>query len=105
MTLGPRGPVWRAKKYSARSLARRVGSWKVWLYRIERMRRNGPFSLRETKQVHHFDHFLRGSKPNPAPKIVPEEDIAVMSPTGGTTASPKAVMLTHRNLVANALQL
>jgi len=28
-----------------------------------------------------------------------------MSPTGGTTASPKAVMLTHRNLVANALQL
>jgi len=87
------------------SLARRVGAWKGWLYRIERMRRNGPFSLRETNRVHHFDHFLRGSKPNPAPKIVPEEDIAVMSPTGGTTASPKAVMLTHRNLVANALQL
>jgi len=87
------------------SLARRVGAWKGWLYRIERMRRNGPFSLRENGHVHYFDHFLRGSKPNPAPKIVPEEDIAVMSPTGGTTASPKAVMLTHRNLVANALQL
>src|SRR5262249_53146935 len=28
-----------------------------------------------------------------------------LAPTGGTTASPKAVMLTHRNLVANALQL
>jgi long-chain acyl-CoA synthetase len=87
------------------SLARRVGSWKGWLYRIERMRRNGPFRLRENSHVHHFDHFLRGSKPNPAPKVVPEEDIAVMSPTGGTTASPKAVMLTHRNLVANAFQL
>ena len=87
------------------SLARRVGAWKGWLYRIERMRRNGPFSLRENGHVHYFDHFLRGSKPNPAPKIVPEEDIAVMSPTGGTTASPKAVMLTHRNLVANAFQL
>ena len=87
------------------SLARRVGAWKGWLYRIERMRRNGPFRLRENGHVHHFDHFLRGSKLNPAPKIVPEEDIAVMSPTGGTTASPKAVMLTHRNLVANAFQL
>src|SRR5262249_41676646 len=39
------------------------------------------------------------------PSIVPEEDVAVLAPTGGTTASPKAVMLTHRNLVANALQL
>jgi long-chain acyl-CoA synthetase len=87
------------------SLARRVGSWKGWLYRIERMRRTGPFRLRQTNKVHHFDHFLIGSKPNPEPKIVPEEDIAVISPTGGTTASPKAVMLTHRNLVANALQL
>ena len=31
--------------------------------------------------------------------------MAVLAPTGGTTASPKAVMLTHRNLIANALQL
>src|SRR5262249_53489481 len=38
-------------------------------------------------------------------EIVPEEDVAVLAPTGGTTGSPKAVMLTHRNLVANALQL
>ena len=29
----------------------------------------------------------------------------MLAPTGGTTASPKAVMLTHRNLLANALQL
>ena len=32
-------------------------------------------------------------------------EVAVLAPTGGTTASPKAVMLTHRNLVANAIQL
>ncbi|MCI0464902.1 MAG: AMP-binding protein, partial [Gemmataceae bacterium] len=41
----------------------------------------------------------------PAPDIRPDEDVAVLSPTGGTTASPRAVMLTHRNLIANALQL
>ncbi len=29
----------------------------------------------------------------------------MLAPTGGTTASPKAVMLTHRNLLANAMQL
>lgn len=31
-----------------------------------------------------------------------EEDVALLQYTGGTTGSPKGVMLTHRNLVANA---
>jgi long-chain acyl-CoA synthetase len=87
------------------SLADRIAPWKGWLYRIERIRRNGVFSLRETKHIHHFDHFARNSSHSFATRIVPEEDVALMSPTGGTTASPKAVMLTHRNLVSNAFQL
>jgi long-chain acyl-CoA synthetase len=87
------------------SLADRVGPWRGFLYRIERLRRNGPFSLRENHRVHHFGHFLRRGPDNLVPKIVPEEDVAVLAPTGGTTASPKAVMLTHRNLVANAFQV
>jgi len=32
------------------------------------------------------------------------EDWAVLQPTGGTTGTPKAALLTHRNLVANACQ-
>jgi long-chain acyl-CoA synthetase len=87
------------------SLADRVGAWRGFLYRIEGLRRNGPFSLRENHRVHHFDHFLRRGPDKLAPKIVPEEDVAVLAPTGGTTASPKAVMLTHRNLIANAFQV
>jgi long-chain acyl-CoA synthetase len=87
------------------SLADRVTPWKGWLYRIERLRRNGPFSLKEGEHIHFYDHFLRAPASTPSPRIVPEEDVALMSPTGGTTGSPKAVMLTHRNLVANAFQL
>jgi long-chain acyl-CoA synthetase len=87
------------------SLAERMAPWKGWLYRVERVRRNGPLRLREEARVHRFDHLLRGRARCPAPRLVPEEDVAVLAPTGGTTASPKAVMLTHRNLVANATQL
>jgi len=87
------------------SLAPRLAAWRGWLYSVERMRRHGPFRLRDEDHVHPFDQLLRSRPRSLTPKIVPEEDIALMAPTGGTTASPKAVMLTHRNLVANAHQI
>ena len=36
--------------------------------------------------------------------VMPEEDVAVIVYTGGTTGLPKGVLLTHYNLVANAMQ-
>lgn len=87
------------------SLADRLEAWKGWLYRIERLRRNGPLRLRENAHVHSFDHAARGSSNDFHVRIDPQEDVALMSPTGGTTGSPKVVMLTHKNLVANAFQL
>jgi len=36
--------------------------------------------------------------------IDPEEDVAVLQYTGGTTGTPKGAMLTHANLYANAVQ-
>jgi len=40
-----------------------------------------------------------------APEIARDsDDVALFQYTGGTTGMPKAAMLTHRNLVANALQ-
>jgi len=38
------------------------------------------------------------------PFLDPTEDIALFQYTGGTTGIPKAAMLTHRNLVVNAIQ-
>ncbi|WP_027718204.1 long-chain-fatty-acid--CoA ligase [Desulfovirgula thermocuniculi] len=42
--------------------------------------------------------------PAPEIEINPEEDLAVLQYTGGTTGVPKAAMLTHYNLYANTMQ-
>ncbi len=53
---------------------------------------------------HWFQDLLQGASAAP-PKIdVRPEDTAVLLYTGGTTGVPKAAEITHRNVVANALQ-
>lgn len=87
------------------SLTQRMAMWKSFLYRIERLRRNGMLRIREDAHRHRFDHLLMTGPIRESPSLDPADDVAVLAPTGGTTSSPKAVMLTHRNLVANAFQL
>ena len=87
------------------SLAERLAMWKGWLYRLERIRRGGVVRLRDDGKQHLFDNLLAADPLTRGAEVDPFQDVAVLCPTGGTTASPKAVMLTHRNLLANALQL
>jgi long-chain acyl-CoA synthetase len=54
--------------------------------------------------VRRWATLLRAAEEFPTPRGDPSQEVAVLQGTGGTTGVPKAAMLSHRNLLANALQ-
>jgi long-chain acyl-CoA synthetase len=64
-----------------------------------------PSSLELAGNAILWEDFLRSGSPVPDEPINPEEDVAVLQYTGGTTGRSKGAMLTHRNLVANVQQI
>ena len=55
--------------------------------------------------VKRWSQLMRSAGPVPATvQVSPEEDVAAFIYTGGTTGVSKGAMLSHRNLVANAMQ-
>jgi len=51
------------------------------------------------------DALKAGSRSLWAPPTIDSQDLALLQYTGGTTGTAKAAMLTHRNMVANLLQV
>ena len=59
----------------------------------------------DAPDIHHFYEFIK-SEPSSNPNVkVNTDDVVLFQYTGGTTGVPKAAMLTHRNLMANLMQM
>ncbi|MEM2959134.1 MAG: long-chain fatty acid--CoA ligase [Candidatus Jordarchaeaceae archaeon] len=60
----------------------------------------------DLEKIINYHELIEKTPPNPPKiKINPTEDVAVLQYTGGTTGLPKGAMLTHYNILANALQV
>jgi long-chain acyl-CoA synthetase len=55
--------------------------------------------------IYSFRKFFRGASSSEPKVTISPGDLAAFQYTGGTTGLPKAAMLTHRNLIANTLQV
>ncbi|OWK47301.1 long-chain-fatty-acid--CoA ligase [Fimbriiglobus ruber] len=87
------------------SLRDRLPRWERLGYSFIRFQRVGLHSPCHKGHVADFGEALAEADPAaPIERPLPT-DPAYIQPTGGTTGRPKAVLLTHRNLVANAWQL
>ncbi|MFQ5616603.1 MAG: AMP-binding protein, partial [Anaerolineales bacterium] len=80
-------------------LYKRIG---LWFDAKKRASLNPPVSLEDG--MHEYHQILYTHRREPPEIDRSADDLAAIVYTGGTTADPKGVMLSHRNLVANTLQ-
>ncbi len=74
------------------------------LARLAQSRRGERPRVPAETDVSFFHELLREYPPTPPGASLRPADVALLQYTGGTTGTPKGAMLTHRSLVANALQ-
>ncbi|KHG66213.1 long-chain fatty acid--CoA ligase [Thermus sp. 2.9] len=73
------------------------------LYPLKAKRDKLPLGFPKREGFHAFLDLLK--RPPAAPHVAGPEELALLQYTGGTTGISKGAMLTHRNLVANVLQI
>jgi long-chain acyl-CoA synthetase len=99
-TLGPHRPA----RILTCSIAPRLRTVKRLLYRAACLKRTGLLPNQQV-EISDFVAELERMEPVAEPVRVETHRPAYILPTGGTTGRPKAVTLSHANLLANALQL
>jgi long-chain acyl-CoA synthetase len=75
-----------------------------WFYPFKAKRQGQWVDVPRLEPVHDFLSLLRAASEQPPPLTVGASDLALLQYTGGTTGTPKGVMLSHRNLTANVIQ-
>ena len=75
------------------------------LYPLKARREGRWHPVADTPETPRLMRLLGAAYGDPFPSVAAAQDVALLQPTGGTTGIPKAAMLTHRNLVANAVQV
>jgi long-chain acyl-CoA synthetase len=74
------------------------------LLRLDRWRKGERIRVPAETDTYRFRDLINGYPPTPPGADLQPVDLALLQYTGGTSGTPKAAMLTHRNLVANSLQ-
>lgn len=96
---------YRPRKTLFVSLRSRLPLFEQLGYLYLRKRRTGSWWMREDQHAGWFWTEMQSCSPSDlTEEIDPATTPAYILPTGGTTGAPKAVTLSHRNLVANAWQ-
>jgi long-chain acyl-CoA synthetase len=87
------------------SIAPRLPTWKRFVYTVAKWKRMKFHSLPTSIRWHSFTNELAQGDAEFQPLNYPLDTPGFILPTGGTTGKPKAVVLSHKNLVANAWQI
>jgi long-chain acyl-CoA synthetase len=74
------------------------------LVHLAQRRRGERVTVPAQVDTYSFRDLVRSYPPTPPGADLKPSDVALFQYTGGTTGTPKAAMLSHRNLVANSLQ-
>lgn len=76
-----------------------------WLYPLRARREGRWHPVRHSAEMPNLFRLLAETRPGRTESGAAPTEPAVLQPTGGTTGTPKAAVLSHRNLVANAHQV
>jgi long-chain acyl-CoA synthetase len=76
-----------------------------WLYPLKARKKKLFTSVPYSENVFRFPDLISNTPPTPPPCTVNLDDIALLQYTGGSTGVAKGVILSHRNILANVVQI